>query len=95
MDFNALKIDIKSRKYSQKRIGELIGVKQSTVSYYLNEKRKMKIADFQLICETLDLQPYKYFIENKTERQICQQLFEINEKTKLSFLTILQNITKS
>lgn len=43
--------------YTQTRLAKLLGIKQSTMSSWVNRSDVMQLKDFRLLCKALDLDP--------------------------------------
>lgn len=70
MDLDAIKKDMKQNKLTQKKLGEIIGRDQTTVSKYLSHKRNISIEVFENICKVMNVPPYKYFIDDELKRKL-------------------------
>ena len=83
MDLETFKKDvnaaIKRHALTQKKIGELVGREQSTISKYLTGERDINIKVFENICKIIGTPPYKYFLGNPLKQNLINSLSVIKE----------------
>ena len=85
----------KSKKYTQEKLAELIGIEPQSLSYMETGKFSPSPDTLQKLGEMLNVKPYEfYYFENITEDEMtCDIIKALKEDKK--FLRLVYNIYKS
>lgn len=59
----------KSKKWTMKRVAEVLEISSSTVSMWESGKLSLRMKDYFLLCELYDIQPKDLFFENETAKR--------------------------
>ena len=85
----------KSKKYTQEKLAELIGIEPQSLSYMETGKFSPSPDTLQKLGEILNVKPYEfYYFEDITEDEMIGEIIKALKEDK-KFLRLVYNIYKS
>lgn len=85
----------KSKKYTQEKLAELIGIEPQSLSYMETGKFSPSPDTLQKLGEILNVKPYEfYYFEDIAEKEMKETVFNALENDQ-KFLKLVYNIYKS
>ena len=85
----------KSKKYTQEKLAELIGIEPQSLSYMETGKFSPSPDTLQKLGEILNVKPYEfYYFEDMTEDEMIGDIIKALKEDK-KFLRLVYNIYKS